>query len=68
MSVVFLQAKSHDLFYIWLTKLCAHRVFRKNEAMSVQHGVLHALSLGHSSLPALNNLAQKKRPSVSKNL
>ncbi|XP_019714188.1 oxysterol-binding protein-related protein 7-like isoform X2 [Hippocampus comes] len=59
-----LMAKSHDLFYIWLTKLCAHRVFRKNEAMSVQRGVLHALSLGHSSLPALNNLAQKKRPSL----
>ncbi|XP_051905600.1 oxysterol-binding protein-related protein 7-like isoform X2 [Hippocampus zosterae] len=59
-----LMAKSHDLFYIWLTKLCAHRVFRKNEAMSVQRGVLHALSLGHSSLPSLNNLAQKKRPSL----
>uniref|UniRef100_A0A8P4FWS2 Oxysterol-binding protein n=1 Tax=Dicentrarchus labrax TaxID=13489 RepID=A0A8P4FWS2_DICLA len=47
-----LKAKSHDIFYIWLTKLCAHRVFRKNEAMSVHHGVLHALSLGPSTLSA----------------
>ncbi|TNN53065.1 Oxysterol-binding protein-related protein 6 [Liparis tanakae] len=34
-SIYHLKAKSHDIFYIWLTKLCAHRVFRKNEAMSV---------------------------------
>uniref|UniRef100_A0A8D3CG00 Oxysterol-binding protein n=1 Tax=Scophthalmus maximus TaxID=52904 RepID=A0A8D3CG00_SCOMX len=47
-----LKAKSHDIFYIWLTKLCAHRVFRKNEAMSVHHGVLHALSMGQSTLSA----------------
>ncbi|XP_061605756.1 oxysterol-binding protein-related protein 7-like isoform X3 [Phyllopteryx taeniolatus] len=59
-----LMAKSHELYYIWLTKLCAHRVFRKNEAMSVQRGVLHAISLGHSSLPAMTNLAQKKRTSL----
>ncbi|XP_044038624.1 oxysterol-binding protein-related protein 6-like isoform X2 [Siniperca chuatsi] len=56
-----LQAKSHDMFYIWLTKLCAHRVFRKNEAMSVHRGVLHALSLGPSTLPAMATLAQKNR-------
>ncbi|XP_038595615.1 oxysterol-binding protein-related protein 6-like isoform X2 [Micropterus salmoides] len=56
-----LQAKSHDMFYIWLTKLCAHRVFRKNEAMSVHRGVLHALSMGPSNLPAMATLAQKNR-------
>ncbi|XP_051243933.1 oxysterol-binding protein-related protein 7 isoform X1 [Dicentrarchus labrax] len=56
-----LKAKSHDIFYIWLTKLCAHRVFRKNEAMSVHHGVLHALSLGPSTLPGMATLAQKNR-------
>ncbi|XP_070778773.1 oxysterol-binding protein-related protein 7-like [Enoplosus armatus] len=56
-----LQAKSQDIFYIWLTKLCAHRVFRKNEAMSVHRGVLHALSLGPSTLPAMATLAQKNR-------
>ncbi|XP_029294457.1 oxysterol-binding protein-related protein 7-like isoform X2 [Cottoperca gobio] len=56
-----LKAKSHDIFYIWLTKLCAHRVFRKNEAMSVHHGVLHALSMGPSNLPTMANLAQTNR-------
>ncbi|XP_039972538.1 oxysterol-binding protein-related protein 6-like [Xiphias gladius] len=56
-----LKAKSHDIFYIWLTKLCAHRVFRKNEAMSVHRGVLHALSIGQSTLPAMATLAQKNR-------
>ncbi|KAM7386175.1 hypothetical protein PAMA_009016 [Pampus argenteus] len=60
-----LKAKSHDLFYIWLTKLCAHRVFRKNEAMSVHHGVLHALSLGQSTLPAMSAFAQKSRVTPS---
>lgn len=29
---VFSQAKSHDLFYIWVTKLQAHRSFKRNEA------------------------------------
>ncbi|XP_042360616.1 oxysterol-binding protein-related protein 7-like isoform X2 [Plectropomus leopardus] len=56
-----LKAKSHDIFYIWLTKLCAHRVFRKNEAMSVHHGVLHALSMGPSTMPAMATLAQTNR-------
>ncbi|XP_020509752.2 oxysterol-binding protein-related protein 7 isoform X1 [Labrus bergylta] len=56
-----LMAKSQDVFYIWLTKLCAHRVFRKNEAMSVHHGVLHALSIGPSNLPAMATLAQQNR-------
>ncbi|XP_076018759.1 oxysterol-binding protein-related protein 7-like isoform X2 [Genypterus blacodes] len=54
-----LKAKSHDIFYIWLTKLCAHRVFKKNEVLSVHRGVLHALSLGRNGLPA--TLAQKNR-------
>uniref|UniRef100_A0A665UC11 Oxysterol-binding protein n=1 Tax=Echeneis naucrates TaxID=173247 RepID=A0A665UC11_ECHNA len=60
-----LKAKSHDMFYIWLTKLCAHRMFQKNEAMSVHHGVLHALSTGQSTLPAMANFAQKNRATVS---
>ncbi|KAL7379140.1 hypothetical protein ABVT39_023478 [Epinephelus coioides] len=56
-----LKAKSHDLFYIWLTKLCAHRLYRKNEAMSVHHGVLHALSMGSNTMPAMATLAQTNR-------
>ncbi|XP_054615259.1 oxysterol-binding protein-related protein 7-like isoform X2 [Dunckerocampus dactyliophorus] len=59
-----LMAKCHDMFYIWVTKLCAHRSFRKNEAMSVQRGVLHALSLGHSRLPSMTSLAPQKRGSL----
>ncbi|KAM9843267.1 oxysterol-binding protein-related protein 7-like isoform 2-T3 [Aulostomus maculatus] len=58
-----LMAKSHDLFYIWLTKLCAHRVYRKNEAMSVHRGVLHALSLGQSG-PPVSGLPQRTRTTL----
>ncbi|XP_026209635.1 oxysterol-binding protein-related protein 7-like isoform X2 [Anabas testudineus] len=60
-----LKAKSCDIFYIWLTKLCAHRVYRKNESMSVHRGVLHALSMGQSTLPAMANLAQQNRATPS---
>ncbi|XP_054462855.1 oxysterol-binding protein-related protein 7-like isoform X2 [Anoplopoma fimbria] len=60
-NIYHLKAKSHDIFYIWLTKLCAHRVFRKNEAMSVHHGVLHALSLSPGTLPGVANMAQSSR-------
>lgn len=56
-----LRAKSHELFYIWLTKLCAHRVFRKNEAMSVHRGVLHALSMGQNTLPTMATYSQPNR-------
>uniref|UniRef100_UPI003AB0F1F9 oxysterol-binding protein-related protein 7-like isoform X1 n=1 Tax=Centroberyx gerrardi TaxID=166262 RepID=UPI003AB0F1F9 len=59
-----IKTKSHDLFYIWLTKLCAHRVFKKNEAMSVHHGVLHALSMGQNTLPAMASLAQKNKTTL----
>ncbi|KAM4716932.1 oxysterol-binding protein-related protein 6-like isoform 2-T2 [Anableps anableps] len=54
-----LKAKSSDIFYIWLTKLGAHRVFRKNEAMNVHRGVLHALSLSHSTLPVAGTMTQQ---------
>lgn len=55
------QAKSHDLFYIWLTKLSAHRIYKKNESMGLHQGVLHALSSGSSTLPAIASLAQRNR-------
>uniref|UniRef100_A0A8C2WX16 PH domain-containing protein n=1 Tax=Cyclopterus lumpus TaxID=8103 RepID=A0A8C2WX16_CYCLU len=61
-SIYHLKAKSHDIFYIWLTKLSAHRVFRKNEAMSVHHGVLHALSLRPNTQPN----TQTNRETVSR--
>lgn len=59
------QTKNEEIFYIWLTKLCAHRVFKKNEAMSVHHGVLHALSLAPNPLPAMASIAQRNRATVS---
>uniref|UniRef100_A0AAR2KF41 Oxysterol-binding protein n=1 Tax=Pygocentrus nattereri TaxID=42514 RepID=A0AAR2KF41_PYGNA len=43
-----IKTKSHDLFYIWVTKLSAHRIFKKNEAAHVHNGFLHALSHGSS--------------------
>lgn len=64
-NIYHLKAKSHDLFYIWLTKLCAHRIFKKNEAMSVHRGVLHALSLGQSTLPQMASLSQTNRSTPS---
>ncbi|KAM4535181.1 oxysterol-binding protein-related protein 6-like [Fundulus diaphanus] len=56
-----LKAKSSDIFYIWLTKLGAHRLYRKNEAMSVHRGVLQALSLSQSTLPVVATLTQQNQ-------
>uniref|UniRef100_A0A672PCG0 Oxysterol-binding protein n=1 Tax=Sinocyclocheilus grahami TaxID=75366 RepID=A0A672PCG0_SINGR len=61
-SLYHVKAKSDDIFYIWLTKLTAHRHFKKNEAINLHHGVLQALSTGTSStLPAMASLAQRNR-------
>lgn len=38
------KAKSHELFYIWVTKLQAHRLFKRNEAAHVHGGFLQTLS------------------------
>ncbi|CAM4635645.1 unnamed protein product [Leuciscus chuanchicus] len=55
-------AKTDDIFYIWLTKLTAHRHFKKNEAINLHHGVLQALSTRNgSTLPAMASLAQRNR-------
>ncbi|XP_051925219.1 oxysterol-binding protein-related protein 7 isoform X2 [Hippocampus zosterae] len=46
-----MKVKSHELFYIWVTKLQAHRSYRKSEeaaAAAAWHGVIHN---GH--VPAL---------------
>ncbi|XP_027144992.1 oxysterol-binding protein-related protein 7 [Larimichthys crocea] len=39
-----MKAKSHELFYIWVTKLQAHRLFKKNEAAHVHSSFLQTLS------------------------
>ncbi|XP_060798318.1 oxysterol-binding protein-related protein 6-like [Neoarius graeffei] len=57
-----LKAKNQDIFYIWMTKLTAHRIYKKNEAMSIHHGVLQALSsVDSSTLPSVASLAQRNR-------
>ncbi|KAA0710762.1 Oxysterol-binding protein-related protein 6 [Triplophysa tibetana] len=61
-SLYHVKAKSDDIFYIWLTKLTAHRVFKKNEAVNVHQGVLKALSsTNSSSFPAMASLAHRSR-------
>uniref|UniRef100_A0A4W6DYN7 Oxysterol-binding protein n=1 Tax=Lates calcarifer TaxID=8187 RepID=A0A4W6DYN7_LATCA len=39
-----MKAKSHELFYIWVTKLQAHRLFKKNEAAHVHSGFIQTLA------------------------
>uniref|UniRef100_A0AAY4CUW2 Oxysterol-binding protein n=1 Tax=Denticeps clupeoides TaxID=299321 RepID=A0AAY4CUW2_9TELE len=56
------KAKSHDLFYIWVTKLSAHRVFKKNEAAHVHNGFLQALSQGGGAMAATRNGAMADTP------
>ncbi|KAM3859505.1 oxysterol-binding protein-related protein 7 [Diretmus argenteus] len=40
------KAKSYELFYIWVTKLQAHRMYKKNEAAHIHSGFLQALTHG----------------------
>ncbi|XP_036391012.1 oxysterol-binding protein-related protein 7 isoform X1 [Megalops cyprinoides] len=58
-SLYHMKAKNHELFYIWVTKLSAHRVFKKNEAVHVHNGFLQALSQGGNVLPSVANLMQQ---------
>ncbi|RVE59910.1 hypothetical protein OJAV_G00193580 [Oryzias javanicus] len=39
-----MKAKSPDLFYIWVTKLQAHRFFKKNETAHAHTGLIQMLS------------------------
>ncbi|XP_043110067.1 oxysterol-binding protein-related protein 7 [Puntigrus tetrazona] len=39
-----MKVKTPDLYYIWVTKLSAHRMYKKNEAAHVHNGFLQALS------------------------
>lgn len=59
LSAPLFKAKSHDLFYIWVTKLTAHRMFKKSEAAHVQNGFFQALSQGTSGMPAHRNGAMQ---------
>uniref|UniRef100_A0A8C6TWH2 Oxysterol-binding protein n=1 Tax=Neogobius melanostomus TaxID=47308 RepID=A0A8C6TWH2_9GOBI len=46
-----MKAKNHELFYIWVTKLQAHRLYKKNEAVQVQSGFLQPLSFALDQNP-----------------
>ncbi|KAM7370449.1 hypothetical protein PAMP_009997 [Pampus punctatissimus] len=50
-----MKAKSHELFYIWVTKLQAHRLYKKNEAAHVHGGFLQTLSHGTAAGQAQRN-------------
>ncbi|KAL0984225.1 hypothetical protein UPYG_G00138760 [Umbra pygmaea] len=50
-----IKAKTHELFYIWVTKLSAHRMFKKNEATHMHNGFLQALSQGTSGPASQRN-------------
>uniref|UniRef100_A0A8C6LYT6 Oxysterol-binding protein n=1 Tax=Nothobranchius furzeri TaxID=105023 RepID=A0A8C6LYT6_NOTFU len=44
-----IKAKSHDLFYIWVTKLQAHRLYKKNETANAHSSIIQILSHTASS-------------------
>ncbi|KAJ8264655.1 hypothetical protein GJAV_G00152180 [Gymnothorax javanicus] len=54
-----MKAENQDLFYIWVTKLGAHRVFKKNEAVHLHNGFLQALTQGGDVLPSAASLMQR---------
>ncbi|KAG9343745.1 hypothetical protein JZ751_013126 [Albula glossodonta] len=56
-----IKAKSQEHFYIWVTKLSAHRLFKKNEAVLAHNGVLQALSVRGNTLPTIANFAQRNQ-------
>uniref|UniRef100_A0A8D3DC17 Oxysterol binding protein-like 7 n=1 Tax=Scophthalmus maximus TaxID=52904 RepID=A0A8D3DC17_SCOMX len=59
-----MKAKSHELFYIWVTKLQAHRLFKKNEAAHA-----HGVPVGHCNYCPANITAsatRKYRASISR--
>ncbi|XP_062845150.1 oxysterol-binding protein-related protein 6-like [Trichomycterus rosablanca] len=61
-NIYHLKSKSPEIFFIWMTKLTAHRIYKKNEAVNIHHGVLQALTEGNdSALPAMASLAQRNK-------
>lgn len=68
-----MKAKNHELFYIWVTKLQAHRLYKKTEAAQVHTGLLQSVSFtlgpslsnGVTSPVALTVTEAQKPPSVN---
>ncbi|KAF7203539.1 oxysterol-binding protein-related protein 7 [Nothobranchius furzeri] len=50
-----IKAKSHDLFYIWVTKLQAHRLYKKNETANAHSSIIQILSHTASAGQAQKN-------------
>ncbi|XP_060714637.1 oxysterol-binding protein-related protein 7 isoform X2 [Tachysurus vachellii] len=48
-SLYHIKAKNHDMYYIWVTKLSAHRMYKRNEAAHVHNSLLQALSHGSNA-------------------
>uniref|UniRef100_A0A8C4II19 Oxysterol-binding protein n=1 Tax=Dicentrarchus labrax TaxID=13489 RepID=A0A8C4II19_DICLA len=62
-----MKAKSHEIFYIWVTKLQAHRLYKKNEAATLHSGFLQTLSFSvadsagaSGALPSANTAVNSK--------
>ncbi|XP_048101644.1 oxysterol-binding protein-related protein 7-like isoform X1 [Alosa alosa] len=60
-SIYHMKAKTQDMFYIWLTKLSAHRMYGKNEAMSAHQEVLKAFSSHSGTMSTMTSLSQRGR-------
>ncbi|XP_060795878.1 oxysterol-binding protein-related protein 7 [Neoarius graeffei] len=63
-SLYHMKAKNHDLYYIWVTKLSAHRMYKRNEAAHVHNSLLQALSHGNNVLQG-NGTTQNVYQSMS---
>uniref|UniRef100_A0A3Q3VKY8 Oxysterol-binding protein n=1 Tax=Mola mola TaxID=94237 RepID=A0A3Q3VKY8_MOLML len=50
-----MKVNSNELLYIWVTKLQAHRLYKKNEAAHVHSGFIHTLSHGTTAGLAQRN-------------
>ncbi|XP_053367239.1 oxysterol-binding protein-related protein 7 isoform X1 [Clarias gariepinus] len=60
-SLYHIKAKNHDLYYIWVTKLSAHRMYKRNEAAHDHNNLLRALSRSSNVLQgnsAMQNVCQ----------
>lgn len=59
-NIYHVMAKTQELFYIWVTKLSAHRIFKKNEAVRAHNGLQALLARG-SALPNMASIAQRNQ-------
>uniref|UniRef100_A0A8C1QK14 Oxysterol-binding protein n=1 Tax=Cyprinus carpio TaxID=7962 RepID=A0A8C1QK14_CYPCA len=63
-----MKAKTPDLYYIWVTKLSAHRMYKKNKAAHVHNGFLQALSHGSHLSPKnspMQDMVSKMVPTMT---